>query len=190
MKSPLIAVIALAGVVVALAACGGSGPSSSGVAALPSPSAGPGASASGTASPNASDQVAQALAYAQCIRSNGVPAWPDPDSSGQFDKSKLTTQQLGAGDAQVQVAQTACQQVLPTNMSGPTQAQIDQHRSDMLRYVGCMRAHGISTMPDPDSRGHLDIGPGTSVDVNTPQFQAAYQACLSTLAAPPSSPSP
>jgi hypothetical protein len=31
------------------------------------------------------------------------------------------------------------------------------------------------------SRGHLDIGPGTGIDVNSPRFQAAYQACKSML---------
>jgi len=34
-------------------------------------------------------------------------------------------------------------------------------------------------MPDPDSRGHLDIGPGSGVDVNSPTFEAAYQMCKS-----------
>jgi hypothetical protein len=36
-------------------------------------------------------------------------------------------------------------------------------------------------MPDPDSRGHLDIGPGTGVDVNSPAFEAAYAVCKSDL---------
>ena len=38
----------------------------------------------------------------------------------------------------------------------------------MLIYARCLRAHGVSNMPDPDSRGHLDIGPGSGVDVNSP----------------------
>jgi hypothetical protein len=51
----------------------------------------------------------------------------------------------------------------------------------MLIYAKCMRAHGVSNTPDPDSRGHLDIGPGTDVDVNSPRFQAAYRVCKSKL---------
>jgi hypothetical protein len=66
--------------------------------------------------------------------------------------------------------------VLPTPESQPTPAQVAQYRSVMLTYARCMRAHGVSNMPDPDSRGHLDIGPGTDVDVDGPGFQAAYRA--------------
>jgi hypothetical protein len=51
----------------------------------------------------------------------------------------------------------------------------------MLIYARCLRVHGVSNMPDPDSHGRLDIGPGTDVDVNSPQFQAAYQVCKSRL---------
>ena len=38
-----------------------------------------------------------AVAFARCVRAHRVPNWPDPNSAGAFDKSKLTTQQLGAG---------------------------------------------------------------------------------------------
>ena len=51
----------------------------------------------------------------------------------------------------------------------------------MLIYARCMRKHGVSNMPDPDSRGRLDIGPGTDVRVNSPTFQAAFQVCKSML---------
>jgi hypothetical protein len=51
----------------------------------------------------------------------------------------------------------------------------------MLKYARWMRARGVSNVPDPDSRGHLDVGPGANVDVNSPQFQAAFQACKSNL---------
>jgi hypothetical protein len=56
-----------------------------------------------------------------------------------------------------------------------------QYRSVMLIYARCVRAHGVPNMPDPDRRGHLDIGPGSGVDVSSPRFQAAYQVCKSRL---------
>jgi hypothetical protein len=46
------------------------------------------------------------------MRSHRVPNWPDPNSTGRFDKSKLTTQQLGATSTQVQGAQRACNHLL------------------------------------------------------------------------------
>jgi hypothetical protein len=51
----------------------------------------------------------------------------------------------------------------------------------MLKYAGCMRFHGVPNFPDPDSRGHLDVGSGSDVPVNTPQFQRAFQVCKRSL---------
>src|ERR1700722_16160027 len=55
----------------------------------------------------------QAVAYARCIRSHGVPLWPDPESSGSFDKSELTPQQLGVSDSQIGKAEKACISLVP-----------------------------------------------------------------------------
>ena len=48
-----------------------------------------------------------------------------------------------------------------------------------LAYSRCMRAHGITDFPDPDSNGNLGLnaGPGSGLDPNSPQFKAADQAC-------------
>jgi hypothetical protein len=119
-----------------------------------------------------------AVAFSRCVRSHGVPAYPDPSSSGL--PPKKTPQQLGVSSSELQSAQTACRNLL-TNGGQPSQAQVAQYRSTMLIYARCIRAHGVSNMPDPDSRGHLDIGPGTDVDVNSPKFQSAFQACKSDL---------
>ena len=71
-------------VALALAGCGGS--SSSGVAHL---SSGKGASSasseSGGASPESPASLEQAgVAYAKCMRANGVPNFPDPNAGGGF----------------------------------------------------------------------------------------------------------
>jgi hypothetical protein len=119
-----------------------------------------------------------AIAFSRCMRAHGVPAYPDPGSDGLLPKK--TPQQVGVSPSTFQAAQGACIHLVP-NGGQPTQAQVQQYRSVMLAYAGCIRAHGVPNMPDPDSRGHLDIGPGTDVDVNGPQFKAAYQACKSKL---------
>jgi hypothetical protein len=51
--------------------------------------------------------------------------------------------------------------------------------SSALAYSQCMRAHGITKFPDPNSQGGLSLraGPGTGIDPNSPQFKAADQAC-------------
>jgi hypothetical protein len=57
-------------------------------------------------------------------------------------------------------------------------------KGDLAAYSACMRKHGVPNFPDPDSHGRLKITSGlskggqkTGVDVNSPQFQKAQQAC-------------
>jgi hypothetical protein len=109
------------------------------------------------------------------MRSHAVSNYPDPSSSGKLPT--VTPQQLGVSTSQYQAADNACQHLLPNGSNGPTPAQIQQYRNTMLIYAGCMRAHGVSNFPDPDGRGRLNIGPGTDVPVNTPQFQTAFSTC-------------
>lgn len=164
------ATIATAGLALLAAACGGS--PGTHIAQLGSTTT-PSSSQSGaTALENG------ALAFSRCMRSHGAPAYPDPGSGGLLPKK--TPQQVGVSPSEFQAAQGACIHLVP-NGGQPTQVQVQQYRSTMLIYAQCIRAHGVSNMPDPDSRGHLDIGPGTGVDVNSPTFEAAYQACKSRL---------
>ena len=55
-----------------------------------------------------------------------------------------------------------------------------------LAYSRCMRAHGITGFPDPDSHGNLGLnaGLGTGIDPNSPQYKAADQACRHLIPAP------
>jgi hypothetical protein len=115
------------------------------------------------------------------MRSHGVQSWPDPNAAGTFDKSKLTPAQLRVGNAQINTAEKACNPLDPGAFRGPTSAQVQQYRTAMLAYAQCIRTHGVPSMPDPDARGHLDIGPGTNINVNSPKFEEAYQACKSKL---------
>jgi hypothetical protein len=117
-----------------------------------------------------------AVAYARCMRSNGVPNWPDPTSSGVFDKSKLTSQQLGASTSRVQTAQRACNHLLPNGGNGPSPAQVQQIRAEGLRFSVCVRRHGVPNFPDPDSGRIPDPAP-LGIDQGSPKFQAANQAC-------------
>jgi hypothetical protein len=164
------AVIATVGLTLLAAACSGSPPST----------VADGASSAGGASNT------QWLAYSQCMRTGGVPGFPDPSSNGK--PHFPTAQQLGVSSSTFQAAENACAHLQPGGGSGPTEAQVQQYRNSMLIYARCMRAHGISNFPDPDSRGSLDIGPGTDVKVNAPQFQAAYRVCLPKQSPPPGSP--
>jgi hypothetical protein len=62
--------------------------------------------------------------------------------------------------------------------SGAKVAQIDTNGAkqphDPQAYSACMRSHGVSTFPDPDSSGIIHVP--SSLD-RLPNAQAAYHAC-------------
>jgi hypothetical protein len=111
------------------------------------------------------------------MRSEGVRNWPDPNSSGAFDKSKLTTRQLGAGSSQVQTAQSACNHLLPTGGSGPNAARTQQMKALGLRFSQCVRSHGVPNFPDPGSDGRIPDPASVGINQGSPKFEAANQAC-------------
>ncbi len=167
---PLLpATLVAAGVALLAAACGGS--PGSHVAQL---------STSTTQSSRPSDGSThdQALAYARCIRSHGVPLWPDPESSGAFDKSKLTPHQLGASSLQVGTAQKACKSLLPT-YSVRQQSHV---LAQALRFSRCMRTHGATSFPDPESNGAIVIPHAMQ---NSPAYLAALRFCVHKYGVPP-----
>ncbi len=58
-------------------------------------------------------------------------------------------------------------------------AQQAAMKAGNLRYAQCMRAHGISDFPDPNSQGQLQIQarPGSDLDPNNPRYRSANTAC-------------
>jgi hypothetical protein len=155
-----------AGVVVLAAACSGS-PSSTGSAG----------------SPNAGEsQSSQLLALAQCMRSRGVPNYPDPPP-GATNAKFPSAGQLGVSNSLYQAAKNACQHLLPAGTNGNySAAEAQQMLPAMRRFSQCMRAHGVPNWPDPT------IGPGGKpgfnlVDINppiaagSPQFASKLSEC-------------
>jgi hypothetical protein len=152
---PVIAL--LAGVTVFLAACGGStGGSGSGQ---------PGGSAS-------QGSQSGAAAFAQCVRSHGVPDFPDPQN-GHF---------LISGNDQnnpnYNSAVRSCQHLL--GPGGATNGGSGgANNSQLLSFAHCMQTHGVPQFPDPTANGGIGLPQG--VDPNSPQFQKAWQECQSKL---------
>jgi hypothetical protein len=114
-----------------------------------------GASSSSTASggssstrPSTVSQVG--INYAGCMRSHGVPKYPDPSSGNELANGlpKISVQQLGVSTSQYQAAQSACAHLLP-NGGQQTQPQSQRDLAAMRTYAQCMRTHGVPTWPDP-----------------------------------------
>jgi hypothetical protein len=109
---------------------------------------GPSSAGSGSSTTASGSAHSKALAYAECVRSHGVPNFPDPGSSGGFDKT--TVSQLAAGNSQFQTATHTCAHLLPSG-SGSTDsaAVVRQEWNGMLKFARCMRSHGEPNWPDP-----------------------------------------
>ncbi|HTU80195.1 MAG TPA: hypothetical protein VMF09_15695 [Solirubrobacteraceae bacterium] len=130
----------------AIAGCGSS--SSPGVAQLSSPrSASQARPEGGSASPESPSSLQQKeIAFAACMRSNGVPNFPDPSAGGGFAVRGGFDPQSPA----VNAARAKCRQLLPPGPgSGPPPSR--QTLAKFLNIARCMRAHGISDYPDPRS---------------------------------------
>jgi hypothetical protein len=135
-------------------------------------------------SPSAGSTAAKAVAYTQCMRSHGVPEYPDPDSSGQLQKIG-SGQQVGVSDAQLTTASNACQSLWP--YQALTQAQQQQELTEDLKFAQCMRSHGVPTLPDPvATNGQVEFVISVSKDgfnPRSPQILAKARACQHVLPA-------
>jgi len=114
------------------------------------------------------------LTYSQCMRAHGIKNFPDPNPNGGI----ALPNGLDPSSPQFQAADQACKHLQPANqpITAVQQAKIS---AGNLKYAQCMRGHGISDMPDPDSQGQLKIKaqPGSDLDPSNPRFQAADKAC-------------
>ena len=128
--------------------------------------------------PNSSRSAdTQALNFADCMRSNGVPNFPDPGSNGALPNPYSPA---------FQAAKRACAKLQPVglSLSGPPTPSAAELRV-ALAFARCMRAHGFSQFPDPLTtygpgftlgRGEYfpDISP---TEVQSPAFRHAAKAC-------------
>ncbi len=97
------------------------------------------------APPGQSAGTAQALAYAACMRSHGIPGFPDPNPPGGGGLFSLGN--IDVHSAQYQSADKTCQK--RTGFGHFSAAQLHQEMTTVLKYARCMRSHGITNFPDP-----------------------------------------
>jgi hypothetical protein len=114
------------------------------------------------------------------MRSQGIPNFPDPSSSGTIPKE--TGQQLGVSQSQLDTAQNTCEHLIPageTPSGQKFQTITTQEQQDYLKAAACMRSHGITTFPEPNFTDGIVEFPMLQhlVDLNSPQFKQAYDIC-------------
>jgi hypothetical protein len=129
--------------------------------------------------PAAEDPQDAALAYSQCIRENGVPEFPDPDSEG-----RILLRRRGSIDPDSAVwreAIDACRHLAPAGWGEANVSPGDEEV--MLEFARCMRENGVPDYPDPDpnSGNRIMFGPESGIDPNDPKVQAALESCKAIL---------
>ena len=150
-----------------------------------------GAASSGSA-PSQTQLQQDSLKYAECMRANGVPNFPDPKAGGGF------LFQVGTGidpsSPPFKTAQAKCRKLLPGGGPpgpGSTTHPSAQALAQMVKVAQCMRRHGISAFPDPRTTvppfpagggvisiidGVILVFPAT-IDTQSPAFTRAATAC-------------
>lgn len=131
------------------------------------------------ASGGGNDGPQAVLKYSACMRSHGLPKFPDPQISGNR-VSMIVGSKSGIDPRSpvFQAAQKACQQYMKPG--GPAGGKaLDPTK--IAKWAACMRSHGLPHFPDPtNDGGALKLNmTGTGVNPNTSTFDNAMRACQS-----------
>jgi hypothetical protein len=164
----LTSVAAVAAVSLLAAGCGG-GSSPSGVASI----------APSTTSASTTPRQNGVVAFSACMRSNGVPNFPDLPRVGTRSV-KQTIARIASGNPRFQTAWSACHHLLPYAGEGETTQQTRTQLADELSFARCMRRHGLSRFPDPTAQSGLTVEmvQAQGIDVHSPAVLRIVQACL------------
>jgi hypothetical protein len=186
-------VLILAGIASLAAGCGadakppsvasfGTTPSSnsSGSAGSSSSSVPPGGLVAGASMSTQVGTGAAGVEYAACMRSHGVPNYPDPDDQGVL--TITISAALDPSSPLFEKAVADCQKLIPAGKTlSPAKQQ--EMKTVALAFAACMRSHGVPHYPDPTfgSGGMVSqkIGRGDG-DPSSLLFRAAQKACQSS----------
>ena len=83
----------------------------------------------------------EAVKFAECVRAHGVPHFPDPDASGDFNFG------VDVSAAVFTSAVSSCKALEPPGSLSSKRSTSQQ--SAALRFAQCVRANGVPDFPDP-----------------------------------------
>jgi hypothetical protein len=158
-RRPLVALGLIASVVL-ISACGSSAPAS-------------------TSGNNTAANVQKGVKFAACMRSNGVPRFPDPSASGQFTIDQVANgTSLDTSSPKFTQALGTCKSLAPAGFEGSTRSA--QQQAAALKFAECIRANGVRDFPDPAAGQPLvDTNriPSASTSSGMSILNAAMQKC-------------
>jgi hypothetical protein len=137
--------------------------------------------------PTPVDEADAALVYAQCVRDNGYPEFPDPIPGRGIMLRR--DQGMSFNDPRMLAAMEACQDLRPPSTgnfaagSGGAMGQGLMDEEAQLAFAQCMRENGVPGFPDPPSLsgGRMVIGSESGINPLDPRFQLALYTCLAAV---------
>jgi hypothetical protein len=140
---------------------------------------------------SASNLAAAGIRFASCMRSNGVPKFPDPTTSGgSVHISIKSNSGINPASPSFQAAQTTCGKLVPGGGPGSEKPSAATE-AQMLAISECMRAHRVNRFPDPTTtppsspagysgvmtRNGVSFAIPTTIDIQSPAVKQAATAC-------------
>ena len=168
-----LAALALIAMVALISACGSKAPAATGT----------GTASSGTN--NTATNLDKAVKFSQCMRSNGVSDFPDPNPSGQLTIDAIANGSgVDTSTSAFQQALSACKELEPPGFTGTERTAQQQEAG--LKFAQCIRHNGVPDFPDPTPDGPLvDTNriPSAATSDGMSLLQTAMQKCRSFAAA-------
>jgi hypothetical protein len=128
------------------------------------------------------------MKYSACMRSHGVPSFPDPSTNATGDNSfgidgyafnlpaSLNTQSPA-----YQTADKQCGKAIGVGPgAGGGHGVPERAKQAALAHARCMREHGVPNFPDPtftSSGGIAESSGGGGINPRSPAFQQAQKIC-------------
>jgi hypothetical protein len=142
--------------------------------------------ACGTSHPTtaSSPHATGAVLLSECMRAHGLTNFPDPTQgaggvgfngiSQTPGIDALTVDGITFAGPAWDAARKTCQKYLPAGgRPGPKLTQGEM--ATRVARSECMRTHGVTNFPDPNTRGGVNLPP--TIDTNSPAFARAAQHC-------------
>jgi hypothetical protein len=117
------------------------------------------------------------LEFATCIRTHGVPSFPDPQTSGGI---QIPLSFAKNPSPAFNSAMQACKYLIPADTSPPVVSA--SQKAAAVKLAQCMREHGVTNYPDPTYQDGHEIPPAIAdpaINPASPAFGAASKTCQS-----------
>src|SRR5581483_1088818 len=97
----------------------------------------------------------QAIAYAACMHTHGIPNLPEPQVTehGSSVSVKMAVPASLGRNPKFKSAQEACRKLLPGGGPAHQRVVTPAEQQQYLKAAACIRSHGVPSFPDPTFSG-------------------------------------